>query len=179
MQVAEVNPTNERPGISNRRRGADREPSDRPGYSGPERRTGVRRTPSETLARPEDLLEPIYGDHFLVVPVILFRIQQSFAYMVADEEVGRLHVEQLKQDIYVNTHNVIERTKRLEKLEEIQNQAVYVRWGDNPGSELEYLSTVLIPGELIRINYESVEHRECSRSLLQKFSGILDYRIAN
>jgi len=177
MQVAEINSSRGSPTIGDRRRGTDGRSFDSPGYTGPERRMGAGRGPTKTPARSEDLLEPRNGNHFLVVPVILFRVQQSFAYMEADEEVGRLHVEQLKEDIRANIHNVIEKTRRLENLQEVQNHAVYVRWGDSPASEMEYLSAVLIPGEAIRVNYESTRHKESSRPLLERFASILDYQI--
>jgi len=177
MQVADINPSKGPSTVGNRRRDAERKPSDGPSYSGPERRTGARSRPGEIQARLEERLEPDDGSHLLLVPVVLFRIQQEFAYMVSDEEVGRIHVEQMKKDIHANTQNMIVRTERLKNLEQVQNQAVYVRFGDNPASETEYLSTVLIPGEPIKINYESAQHGDQSRPLLWRFASMLGYRI--
>jgi len=182
MCSSEVNELPESVEISagDRRRGAERRSHDSAPIQGIERRTGQGRRPHEAPARPKNLLEPRDGNPVLLVPVVLSRIQREFAYVETDEELGRLHVGQMIEEIasQVEGSRVNSESGRLRHLGQAQTHAVYVRCGDNPTSETVYLSTVLIPGDPIKSNYESGRHAEDSRHLLQRFARAIGYKIA-
>ena len=80
-------------------------------------------------------------------------------------------------DAQLGGRKVAGQSERVKYLAEAQSRAVYVRCGDNPGSETDYLSTVVIPGEPIIFEYDSKAHAQASRALLQRLAKVLGYKI--
>jgi len=94
-------------------------------------------------------LEVAPGRDWLRIPVVLSRLHKEFCYFEADEEVGRRHMEQLLA-CYESSLKVsfsVQRQRFLHRIARGACNAVYVQCGDNPGSDTEYLGTVLIPME--------------------------------
>ena len=163
----------------NRRETADRRVRHDPIYDGRERRGGRGRRSHEAGPTTENLLEPTDPDNYLTVSVVLSRIGQEFDCVETDESSGRHHVEQMIGAILdrVDTIEYDDRRERVRHLAAVKTEAVHIRCGDNPTSEIEYLSTVIVPGEPIRFAYESLAHEIASRPLLQRMAKALGYRI--
>jgi len=124
-------------------------------------------------------LEPAPDSDWLRIPVVLSRLNNEFRYFEADEELGRRHVEQLLA-CYESSmkHNFsAQRQGFLHGLAKGASSAVYVQCGDNPGSNTEYLETVLIPIEPVVFGYHSVEHQIMATPLLERCARVLGYRI--
>jgi hypothetical protein len=67
----------------------------------------------------------------------------------------------------------------MEQLERVKDRAVHVCFGDNPGCDKSYLCAVVIPGEPMIFEYESVEHEESVQALLERCAKILGYGVGN
>jgi hypothetical protein len=177
---ADSNPSESTQGlISDRRQVLDRRVRIDPVYDGTERRGGRGRRSHEASATTENLLEPVDLENHLRVPVILSRIAREFDYLETDQALGQHHVEQMIQAITdrVETSEYDDHRERVRHLATVQTEAVHVRCGDNPTSESEHLSAIIVPGEPIRFRYESLAHEIASRPLLQRLARALGYKI--
>jgi len=165
--------------MGNRRAGGDRRRYDDPAYDSPDRRKSRGRRPTEAPATITNFLEPQDGETFVSVPLVISRVGQEFAYLESDGDLGRKYVGQMISDIdsQFGGRQVAGQNERAKYLAEVQNRAIYVRCGDNPSSETDYLSTVVVPGEPIIFEYDSKAHEQESRELLQRFARVLGYKI--
>lgn len=162
-----------------RRQVLDRRVRHDPFYDGTERRRGRGRRSSEASPRTENLLEPADPDNYLQVPVILSRISGEFDYIETDEAAGQHHVEAMIKEIgeRAGTLENEDRGERIRHLATVLPEAVHIRCGDNPTSESEFLSAMLVPGEPILFSYESLAQEIASRPLLQRLAKALGYKI--
>jgi len=162
-----------------RRKVVDRRVRHDPVFEGTERRGGRGRRSHEASAMTENLLEPLDPDGYLKVSVILARISQEFDYLETDEALGRHHVEQMIEAIsnQIETSEYNDNRERVRHLVAVQSEAIHVRCGDNPTSESEHLSAVIVPGEPILFRYESLAQEIASRPLLQRFARAIGYKI--
>jgi hypothetical protein len=165
--------------ISDRRQVLDRRVRIDPVYDGTERRSAHGRRSHEASATTETHLEPGDPDNYLRVPVILSRIKREFDYFETDQALGRRHVEQMIEAVSdrVETSEYNDHRERVRHLATVQTEAIHVRCGDNPTSESEYLSAVIVPGEPILFRYESLAQEIASRPLLQRLARALGYKI--
>ena len=165
--------------IEDRRLRGDRRTYTDPDFDAPDRRKGRGRRPTEVPASITNFLEPPDGESFINVPIVISRVEHEFAYMESDAELGRRHVAKMigEIDAQLGGRKVAGQNERVRYLAEAQNRAVYVRCGDNPGSETDYLSTVVVPGEPIIFEYDSKAHEQASRALLHRFAKALGYKI--
>lgn len=168
-----------RSSIEDRRSRSDRRTYDDPTFDAPDRRKGRGRRPTEVPATVTNFLEPPDGETFVSVPIVISRVEREFPYMESDAELGRRHVAQMigEIDAQLGGRKVAGQSERAKYLGEAQNRAVYLRCGDNPSSETDYLSTVIVPGEPIIFEYDSKAHEQASRALLQRFAKVLGYKI--
>jgi hypothetical protein len=150
-----------------------------PFYDGTERRRGRGRRAPEASPRIENLLEPADPDSYLRVSVILSRIKSEFDYVETDGAAGQRHVEAMIHAVrdHAATSENEDYRERIRYLTTALPEAVHVRCGDNPTSESEFLSAVLVPGEPIPLVYESLAHEMGSRPLLQRLAKALGYNI--
>ena len=162
-----------------RRHAGDRRLRHDPFYEGPERRRNRGRRPTEASPLTENLLEPEDSENYLQVPVILSRIGSEFDYVETDGAAGRRHVETMIQVLRdrAGTPENEDHHERAKHLEAALPDAVHIRCGDNPTSECEFLSAMLVPGEPILLSYESLAQEIASRLLLHRFAKALGYRI--
>ena len=174
-----VTDTGGRPPFEDRRSAGDRRKRDDPAYEAPDRRKGRGRRPAEIPATIANFLEPQDGETFVSVPIVVSRVGREFAYVESDGELGRRHVAKMISDVdaQLGGTEASGRKERAKYLAEVLNRAIYVRCGDNPGSETDFLSTVVVPGEPIVFEYESKAHEAASRMLLLRFAKILGYKI--
>lgn len=162
-----------------RRQSADRRVRHDLFYDGTERRRGRGRRASEASPRTENLLEPIDSESYLRVPLVLSRIGSEFDYVETDKTAGQRYVEAMIKTISDRTGTLEneDHRERVRHLTTALPEAVHVRCGDNPTSESEFLSAVLVPGEPILFVYESLAHEIASRPLLQRLARALRYKI--
>jgi hypothetical protein len=119
------------------------------------------------------------GGRYLSPRLVVSRLESAFAYVEVDEEYGHRHVggiiRQLRKMAAMGLMPVD--NEYLERLKGAQRSAIYVYFGDNPGSELACLSAAVIPGEPLYFDYPSPAHAEAARPLLIRCAEVLGYDI--
>lgn len=119
------------------------------------------------------------GERYLSPRVVVSRLEDEFPYVEVDEQDGRRHVRgiirQLERirdmGLVPLDHGYLERLKKAER------GAIYVYFGDDPGSESACLSTAVIPGEALYFVYSSRRHAEAAWPLLLRCAAVLGYEI--
>ena len=101
------------------------------------------------------------------------------AYVEVDEEDGRRHVRGVIRQLQKISEMGLVPLDRayVERLRKAQRGAVYVYFGDDPGSETACLSTAVIPGEALYFVYSSRRHADAAYPLLLRCASALDYEI--
>jgi len=140
-----------------------------------------------TLSRRGFRRNDVYGHRLETAPrrdwlpaaVVLSRLYKEFLYFETDEELGRRHVEQLVACFESSLKHgfSMQRQRHLHQLTTGATSAIYLHFGDNPGSNTEYLETVLIPQEPLVFGYQSVEHRLTAAPLLERCTSVLGYEL--
>lgn len=119
------------------------------------------------------------GERYLSPRVVVSRLESEFAYVEVDEEEGRRHVSGIVRQL----QNIDEMGlmpvdyQYVERLKKAQRGAVYVYFGDDPGSETACLSTAVVPGEALYFDYVSSAHAEAAWPLLLRCAAVLGYDI--
>ena len=110
---------------------------------------------------------------------VVNRINAVFAYVEASEDEGREHVRDVIAQLQsmMREGTIPHDRQYLAHLKRVQDQAIYVYFGDNPGIEIECLSTAVIPGEPILFDYSSPEHEQAARPILERCAIVLGYEI--
>jgi hypothetical protein len=182
-----------------RRVGHDRRRRNDAAYRGPERRKGIDRraasggrsnqrgallggrSTTAGAARPPVVhrVAPVNGHAYLSPLVIVMRIASEFAYIDADEQAGCDAVEDIIRKIEVRNRRSRDSllTERIEQLARVKDRAVHVCFGDNPGCDKSYLCAVVIPGEPLIFEYDSLEHEEAVQPMLERCARILGYGV--
>lgn len=113
--------------------------------------------------------------------VVVTRLEREFAYVEASEEDGRRHVQGLIRQLQkmMQAGSIPADEDYLERLRRAQPNALYVYFGDDPGSDTACLGTAVIPGEALVFNYASDAHEHTARPLLARCAAALGYEIAN
>ena len=111
---------------------------------------------------------------------VVNRINAVFAYVEASEDEGRQHVRDVITQLQAMMKDGTSPPDRqyLAHLRRVQDQAIYVYFGDNPGAENECLATAIIPGEPILFDYSSPDHEQGARPILERCAIVLGYDIA-
>lgn len=119
------------------------------------------------------------GQRYLSPRVVVTRLESEFAYVEVDEEDGRRHVRGIIRQLekMADMGLIPVDSEYLERLRKAQRGAMYVYFGDDPGSEVACLSTAVIPGEALFFDYSSRAHEEAARHLLLRCAAVLDYDI--
>lgn len=119
------------------------------------------------------------GDRYLSPRVVVARLEAEFPYVEVDEEDGRRHVygiiRQLERIGEMGLVPIDE--AYVQRLKKAQRGAIYVYFGDDPGSETACLSTAVIPGEALYFVYPSRRHQEAAWPLLLRCAAVLGYEI--
>lgn len=125
--------------------------------------------PDRLVANGTDYLSP-WG--------VVNRLKTEFSYVEADGEEGRRHVlaaiERLRADTDSHTpadHHLLGR------LTQVKNRALFVCFGDDPGSEVAILGLYVVPGMPLVIEYRSSEHEQAVQHLLARCAASLGYEI--
>jgi hypothetical protein len=171
-----------------RRRSLDRRRRDFAGFGGRERRIrgGRRRInmaewidDASSSASVVHRLLPADGHRFLSPLRVTARVESEFAYLEADEAEGSRKVGEILQRLKKAHRGQGQPggNARVEHLQKVQNDAVHLRLGDDPSSEIDYLSVVVIPGEPLIVECESIEHAEAIEPLLKRCAKALGYSI--
>jgi len=110
---------------------------------------------------------------------VVNRINAVFAYVEASEDEGREHVRDVVAQLQsmMKEGAIPQDRQYLAHLKRVQDQAIYVYFGDNPGAENECLGTAIIPGEPILFDYASPEHEQAARHILERCAIVLGYDI--
>jgi hypothetical protein len=119
------------------------------------------------------------GQRYLSPRVVVSRLESEFAYVEVDEEDGRRHVRGIIRQLQkIGEMGLIPVDNQyVERLKKVQRGAIYVYFGDDPGSETACLSTAVIPGEALYFDYASPRHAEAAWPLLLRCAAVLGYDI--
>jgi hypothetical protein len=106
---------------------------------------------------------------------IILRLRAAFQHVDASNSEGAAHVQQMiDQFVRMDApQEIIEKHKRMKE------NAVRILACDDLDEANGYLRFVLIPGEDVLIGYQSVDHEERSRPLLDRCLLALDYSVAS
>jgi len=119
------------------------------------------------------------GERYLSPRVVVARLEAEFPYVEVDEEDGRRHVygiiRQLERIGEMGLVPIDE--AYVQRLRKAQRGAIYVYFGDDPGSETACLSTAVIPGEALYFVYSSRQHQAAAWPLLLRCAAVLGYEI--
>jgi hypothetical protein len=182
-----------------RRTGQERRRRVDPLYRGPERRRGTdRRAASSGRSNQRQALQgghstaavaarqpaahqlgPVNGHAYLSPLVVVMRIASEFAYIDADEKAGCDAVADIIRKSEVRNRRGRDPllAERIEQLERVKDRAVHVCFGDDPGCDKSYLCAVVIPGEPLVFEYDSLEHEQAVQPLLERCARILGYGV--
>ncbi|HEX6006145.1 MAG TPA: hypothetical protein VFZ14_19295 [Burkholderiales bacterium] len=119
------------------------------------------------------------GERYLSPRVAISRLEAEFAYVEVDEEDGRRHVRGIVRHLQrIAEMNLVPvDNDYVERLRKAERGAIYVYFGDDPGSEVACLSTAIIPGEALYFVYTSRRHAEAAWPLLLRCAAVLGYEI--
>ncbi len=119
------------------------------------------------------------GGRYLSPRVVVSRLESAFAYVESDEEDGRRHVSGIISQVQkMAAMGLIPvDNEYVERLKKAQPSAIYVYFGDDPGSELACLSAAVIPEEPLYFDYPSPARAEAARPLLVRCAEVLGYDI--
>jgi len=116
---------------------------------------------------------------YLAPREVVKRIDAVFAYLEASEEEGREHVRDVITQLQAMMRDgtIPQDRKYIAHMKRVQDQAIFLYFGDNPGVEEECLSTAVIPGEPLFFDYSSPEHEMAARPILERCAIVLGYDI--
>jgi hypothetical protein len=116
---------------------------------------------------------------YLCPAEIVRRLEREFAYVETSEEVGRRHVLEVVQQLTAlrQTGRVAIDDQYLTRLCQIESEAVYVHFGDDPTSETSILGTPVVPEEPLIFEYLSPDHRESLAPLVTRCAAVLGYEV--
>ncbi|MBI4195972.1 MAG: hypothetical protein HY526_12935 [Betaproteobacteria bacterium] len=111
--------------------------------------------------------------------MVVTRLESEFAYVEVDEDDGRRHVRGIIRQLQkIGEMGLIPvDADYLDRLKKAQRGAIYVYFGDDPGSEIACLSTAVIPGEALFFDYASRAHEQAAYPLLIRCAAALGYEI--
>jgi len=110
---------------------------------------------------------------------VLTRIEAEFAFIEASNDAGRKHVRTLITQMrnLMRADKIPMDAEHLERLHKAAPAAIYVCFGDDPGSEFAYLESTVIPDEPLYFAYASPKHEKAALPLLQRCARILNYNV--
>jgi len=119
------------------------------------------------------------GERYLSPRVVVARLEAEFPYVEVDEEDGRRHVRGIVRQLErISAMGLVPIDEGyVARLKKAERGAVFVYFGDDPGSESACLSTAVIPGEALYFVYSSRRHAEETWPLLLRCAAVLGYEI--
>lgn len=131
------------------------------------------------LAEMAHRLVPPDGCPYLSPRLVVSRLESEFAYVEVDEEDGRRHVRGIIRQLQKmrDLGLIPVDDEYLARLKKAQRGAIYVYFGDDPGSEIACLNTAVIPGEPLFFDYASRAHEQAAHPLLARCAEVLGYNI--
>jgi hypothetical protein len=124
-----------------------------------------------------DRLVPRDSRTYLSPLGVVNRLKSAFAYVESDVDEGRRHALELIGRARGNIWSRYVNREYVEQLEAGKDRALYVCFGDDPGSELSLLSAYIIPGMPLDFEYSSRAHEEAVQPLLSRCATVLGYDI--
>lgn len=119
------------------------------------------------------------GDRYLCPLEVVRRLEREFAYVETSQEDGRRHVLEVIQQLLALKHAGYGPVDDayLAKLDQAEEKAICVHFGDDLNSEEALLSTPIVPEEPLFFEYSSRNHQDGTRSLVARCAAALGYKI--
>jgi hypothetical protein len=112
--------------------------------------------------------------------VVIQKLQDEFGFFESDDHIGIRYAESLVRHLerLQNREHWTRRQEQIEQLSERLSQSLYVRYGDEPNSPVEFLETLLLPSTPIVFRYLSEAHAEAAYPLVTRTAQVLGYSIS-
>lgn len=123
-------------------------------------------------------LTPKAGQPYLAPEEVVRRLRNAFKYVDASASRGAASIEQgIEHMISARQSGAPFTDEEIERLRGVKDKAIDVVVADEAESDLGYLSVLVEPDERLFFSYESGEHEDAARHLLERIAKALDYRI--
>ena len=122
-------------------------------------------------------LSPRTCGHYLCPPEVVRRLKREFAYVETSDEDGQRLVLEIIQQLVALRHAgaACIDAKYLAHLEQVQERAIVVHFGDDLTSDASLLSVPVVPEEPLIVEYASPGHQQSLRPLVARCAAVLEY----
>jgi hypothetical protein len=124
-------------------------------------------------------LYPKEGGRYLSPTEVIEKLKQEFAHVEVDAAKGEVHIlNMIAQLIRMQDFSPPPASPEdIERLRSVKNEARYVTVMSESMDQDAYLTTCIIPGEMLFFDYSSARHEIISRPLLERIAAALNYEI--
>ena len=123
-------------------------------------------------------LTPKAGQPYLAPEEVVRRLRDAFKYVDASASRGAASIEQGIEYMVRARHSGAPFTdEEIERLRRVKDKAIDVIVAEESGADLTYLSVLIEPDEKLFFDYESGEHEDAAKPLLERIAKVLDYQI--
>lgn len=126
-------------------------------------------------------LAPRVGDRYLYPTEVIGRMKSVFAYVEASEEGTRARMQEWMSQLafVVADGHAVECHADLDRLEQLQDAALYVHFGDDLGSDATLLSMFLVPAQPIFVDPLTEHEQGRAAPLIARCAAALNYEVMN
>jgi hypothetical protein len=123
-------------------------------------------------------LTPKAGQPYLAPEEVMRRLQNTFRYVDASASRGAASIEQdIAYMVSARQSGTPYTDEEIERLRGVKDKAIDVIVADESQADLAYLSVLIEPDEKLFFGYESGEHEDAARPLLERIAEVLEYEI--
>ena len=123
-------------------------------------------------------LTPKAGQSYLAPEEVVRRLQDTFKYVDASASRGTASIEQdIEYMVSAQQSGAPYTDEEIERLRGVKDKAIDVIVADESRADLAYLSVLIEPDEKLFFGYESGEHEDAAKPLLERIAEVLEYEI--
>ncbi|MGQ0750831.1 MAG: hypothetical protein ACT4PS_09885 [Betaproteobacteria bacterium] len=124
-------------------------------------------------------LAPRVGERYLYPTEVIGRMKLAFAYVETSEEGAREKIQEwMSQLAFVAADGRTEECDAdLDRLDQLQDAALYVHFGDEVGDDATLLSMFVVPTQPIFVDPLTGEDREKAAPLIERCAAALGYEV--
>jgi hypothetical protein len=123
-------------------------------------------------------LTPKIGQQHLSPGEVVRRLRNAFRYVDASGSRGAASIEEMiGYMLEARRAGAAFSEEELERLRSVKNEAIDVIVADQLEHGLVYLSALVQPDERLFIGYQSGQHEDAAKPLLERVAQVLDYNV--
>ena len=123
-------------------------------------------------------LTPKAGQPYLSPEEVVRRLKNNFKYVDASASRGAAPIEQgIAYMVSARQSGAPYTDEEIERLRGVKDKAIDVIVADESRADLAYLSVLIEPDEKLFFGYESGEHEDAAKPLLERIAKALEYEI--